>query len=374
MPRSPLFGIATLGLAAVGVGAAAWWWWTAPPSGLATDLAIAANWAPADAEGVVVVAQPPRFARWLSRHRAVGVLAAAVIPAAFSNAPPLAPIAPSLARTAHGPLVAWWGASSTGLAARVASTDVAGLRHVAALRALGWRQEGAARDLVRIAVFDGALGAEPTPPALPSPPPSGFWSALARVHGRWWYVQLTRGDLMAQSGTPPALPECGEETRIVSCRLASLVGRGALPAAAPLALIVAADGGWGIRIGAATARTPIETVVGALGERRPVPGDASLQRWTSPFGTLFLSAEPEFAVATRAQLLARLPTLSPASEWGCLRGKQIASALTGAAAILDRLPGMPSQRQVTLAADALRQVEACSWQIEPTGGRLALRW
>ncbi len=335
---------------------------------------MAAQRAPADAEGIVVVAQAPRLARWLARHRAVGVLAAAAIPRASSGARSLQPIALSLARTARGPVVAWWGVSCTGLAAPVARSDLAGLRQVAALQAHGWREEGGEGNLVDVAVFQGALGTTPAALAAPLPPRAGAWSALLKVHGRWWYLRFTRGGLTAQSGTPPALPECGGETRVVSGDLSFLLARGASPMSVPGALLVATDGGWGVRFGDPSANTPFERVVRALGGRRELPGDPSVLEWHSPLGTLFYSVEPGVAVATRPEILARLPLATSGSEWGCLRGEVVAGALTSTAAMLNRLPGLPSQQQVTLAASALRQVRECSWRIEPTGGQLELRW
>jgi len=322
----------------------------------------------------VVVAQAPRLARWLARHRAVGVLAAAAIPAASSGARSLQPVALSLARTARGPVVGWWGASCTGLAAPVARADLAGLRQVAALQALGWREEAGEGDLVDVAVFQGSLGTTPAPLAAPPPTRAGAWSALLRVRGRWWHLRFTRGGLTAQSGTPPALPECGGETRVVSGDLSFLLGRGASPMSVPGALLVAPDGGWGVRLADLAANTRLERVGRALGGWRELPGDPSVLQWQSPWGMLFVSAEPGVAVATRLEILARLPLATSGSEWGCLRGEVVAGALTSTAAMLDRLPGLPSQEQVTLAASALRQVRQCSWRIEPTGGQLELRW
>jgi len=374
VPRSALLSAGTVALLGVAGGAAAWWWWTAPPSGSGTRLALAAHWAPADAEGVVVVAQAPRLARWLARHRAAGPLAAAVAPAALAGARPVEPMALPLVRTARGPLVAWWGTSSTGLAAQVTRADLAGLRQVAALRGLGWREERGEGDFVGVWAFTGTLGASPVLPATPPPAPGGGWSALVKLHGWWWHIRLTRGGLTARSGTPPPLPNCGGETRMVSGDLSSLLGRSADTAAVPGALLVAADGGWGVRLGEASSGTIVERVVRAVGEGRERPGDPSTLQWDTPWGTLVLAAESGGAVATRPELLARLPLATPGSQWGCLRGEEVAGALTGTAALLARLPGGPSHQQIASAAKALQQVKECSWRLEPSGGQLQLRW
>lgn len=348
-----------------------WWWWTAPPLGSGVDLATAAGWAPAEAEGLIVVAQAPRLGRWLARHRAAALLALAVVPAAHATTQPLQPIAPSLARTARGPVLAWWGESSTGLAAQVARTDVEGLRQVAALRALGWSEQSIDGGHVRVSVFHGVPGAWPAQLPDSRPPSEGWSSALARVHGQWWRLRLTRAGLAAQSGVPPALPECRDETLIVSSNLLLLARGASLPAVGGV-LLVTGDGGWGLRVGGS--RASLERVLRAVGGRRDAAGDASVQAWRSPFGPFFISGEPGIAIATRAEVLARLPDLDPASEWGCLKGAQIANALTGATTLLDRLPGMPSGDQMTAAAESLSQVQLCSWRIEPSGGHLDLRW
>ncbi|MEP0775129.1 MAG: hypothetical protein HRF46_12280 [Acidobacteriota bacterium] len=370
MPRLPLLAAAAV---LVGVAAAGWWWWTAPPRGRGVDLAATAEAVPPDAEGVLVVAEAPRLARWLARHRAAAILALAVAADASSTLEPLRPVVTPLMRTARGPLAAWWGKSGSGLSASVSPADVVGMRHLAALQGLGWAEEPIEGDAVRVWIFRGAPPSRDVSSGYPRPPAEGSWSALAKVHGRWWGLRLARSSLEAESGAPPSLPECGGETIAVSSRLAQLLAGDTDPTVLASALMVTPDGNWAARLGGAPGN-PIERTLRVLAGRSPSAGDPPVTSWQGPFGSFFLSRGPAPAIATDSALLERLPVPDPGAEWGCVGGKEAARALTGALPLLDRLPGLPSRARMAAVAESLHDIQRCAWSLEPTGGRLTLQW
>lgn len=358
----------------VGVAAASWWWWTAPPRGRGADLAAAAEAVPPDAGGVLVVAEAPRLARWLARHPAAAILALAVAADASSALEPLRPVVPPLMRTARGPLAAWWGKSGSGLFASVSPADVVGMRHLAALQGLGWAEEPMEGGAARVWIFRGAPPSRQESFQSAPPPLEGSWSALARVHSRWWRLRLVRSGLAAESGVPPGLPECGGETIVVSTRLARLLTGDSAPTVLASALVVTRDGGWAVRLGSGASGNPVERTLRALAGRSPSAGDPPVTSWQSPFGRFYLSRGPAPAIATDPALLERLPAPALGSEWACVRGKEVARALTGALPLLDRLPGLPSRARMAAVAEYLHDIQTCAWSLEPAGGRLTLQW
>lgn len=375
MPRPAvrLFFVGLIGTATVLAGG--WWWWTAPPAASPNALAAVAAWAPADAEGVIAVAQAPRLARWLARHRAAAGLALLAAPTAGAAVTPLAPIAPSVARTAVGPVVAWWGISQAGLSARVRATDTAGLRQVAALGGLGWYQKDLGNGEVQVWVLHG----EPFLKVLASPPPllpgDGPWSALIQAHRRWWYVRVTRTALVAQYGAPPPVPHCESETIVVSARLPSLLAPGTWFADERVALLATAEGDWAVRVGDHEPSASARRLTRLLGvQREAARNDETEGVWKSPFGTLFLGEGPNLAIASQANLLLRLPTPTATTEWGCVAGGPAAAALERTASALPRVPGLPTREQLASLAGSLRQVRACAWRVEAEGGQLVVRW
>lgn len=370
MPRLPLLAAAAV---LVGVAAASWWWWTAPPRGRGADLAAAAEAVPPDAEGVLVVAEAPRLARWLARHPAAAIVALAVAADASSALEPLRPVVPPLMRTARGPLAAWWGKSGSGLSAPLSPADVVGMRHLAALQGLGWAEEPMEGGAARVWIFRGAPPSRQESSQSAPPPLEGSWSALARVHGRWWRLRLARSCLEAESGVPPSLPECGGETIVVSTRLAQLLTGDSGPSVLASVLVVTPDGGWAGRLGGAPGN-PVERTLRALAGGRNTVGDSPVTSWESPFGRFYLSRGPAPAIATDPALLERLPAPAPGSEWACLRGREAARALTSALPLLDRLPGLPSRARVAAAAEYLQDIQTCAWSLEPASGRLTLQW
>ncbi len=357
----------------VGVAAASWWWWTAPPRGRGADLAAAAEAVPPEAEGVLVVAEPLRLARWLARRPAVAILALAVAPDASSAFEPLRSVLPPLMRTARGPLAAWWGKNNSGFSASVSPTDVVGVRHLAALKGLGWAEERMKGDAVRVWVFRGAPPPRQESSQHTPPPLEGSWSALTRLHGRWWRLRLARSSLEAESGVPPSLPECGGETIVVSTRLAQLLTGYSAPTVLASSLLVTPDGSWAGRLGGAPGN-PVERTLQALVGQRNAVGDSPLASWESPFGRFYLSRGPAPAIATDPALLERLPAPALGSEWACLRGKEVAHALANALPLLDRLPGLPPRARLAAVAEHLQDIQTCGWSLEPAGGRLTLEW
>src|SRR5271157_5248758 len=92
-----------LALAAATVWAA-WRWWTAPPATDGTAMAAAAALAPDDADGILVLAEPTRAARWLLQHpQTLGLLPIAA-PAAYRAIATLQPAVRAVAEEAQGPL------------------------------------------------------------------------------------------------------------------------------------------------------------------------------------------------------------------------------------------------------------------------------
>lgn len=368
MARRPL--LAAAAIIALG-GAGLWGWWTALPRASSAELAATAAHAPADAAGVVVIAQPARFARWLARHRASLWLALLLPPGAHPAAEALRPLAASLLRAAQSPLLAWWGQNTAGLSVEVKPGEVAPLRHVAALTGVGWRAQPLASGRVRVWVsFPAAV----VIPALPPPTfPTGSSAALAYLDGHWWEVHLTRTGLTVRTGTPPELPHCDQDTVIVTPDLSTLLPAASLPAL-PVAALISPAGEWGLRVGRDGMAEQLARWLRRLGGRPHAGGENAAVLWSTPLGRFYAAPGEPASLASCPELVAGLPDPKGGESWGCIHGSVLAHALSRAVPFLARLPGVAREDQLQSLAQALGEVRHCSWRYGPAGGHLAVKW
>ncbi|HQT94426.1 MAG TPA: hypothetical protein PK435_07335 [Thermoanaerobaculaceae bacterium] len=364
-----------LALAALGgvVASLAWRWWTAPPRARAETLAAAAAAVPAQADGLVVIAEPDRALRWLARRPQALALLALAAPEADAALPQMRALLAALARDARGPLAVWWRGPDVAAAAPVGAAAARAIGDLAAIEGVPLRATPGAGDVTvatasAAALLDGGGGPGPrdgTPPEL---------AALARRGARWWRVEAGRNRLELVSGVPPELlPAAGPSVVTTDdlAALAALLGSGNGLPHVPARLAIAGDD-WALALPATTLSPQVQRLLSLAGD---APAGAGVRLWRGVLGDLWVAPPPDFAVASRPELLAAVAGAPPAGEAGAVRGADLATACVRVADALEGVPWLGA-RVATLrrAAPLAASLRLARWRITPAGGRILLEW
>jgi hypothetical protein len=370
----------TLLLAAVGALAAAavlaWRWWTAAPLAPADALAAAASRSPVVAEGVLVVADPVRTLRWAARHPQAVALLRLAAPHADLAAPRMRGAAAALAAGALGPLVLWWRGGDLAASAEVDGGSARALRQVAETQGVAIRSELTPTGTVHVALASSPDLLESSGGSGPSVAGVGQLSALARVGDRWWQVRAGRSTLEATSGSPPELPGASDPAVVTTADIGALAA-----AVAPVqwvphgpACLVLEGGGWGVALPATTLSLDVRRLL-SLGGDTTIETPTGAHHWRGLLGDLWVLPGPGLAVASRPDLLGRLPRGPIAGESGAVRGTELARLVRRFAEAADRVPGnagvVAGLRRAVPVLEALRRVR---WRLLPQGGRILLEW
>ena len=350
-----------------------WRWWTAPPATAAATMAAAVALAPDDADGIIVLAEPGRAARWLVGHpQALGLLPVAA-PAAYRTVAALQPVVRALAVAAQGPLVIWWKGDAAGLGAATDARAANGLRRIAELRGLAFSGDDAS---VRIASAATLLGQDrrAQPPLLAAL----RLAVLALVRGRWWEGEASRIALILRQGTAPALSAPTPTSQAKASDASTLAAPAGLPVEpfhGPACLAFAAGRGWGLSLPTASWPSALRT---ALGGRWPqaapgaVPG---AERWTGLAGELFVLPRLGVTAASDAPMLASVGGCNGRSDEGCLDGKDLAWAADRVATLADRLAPLASRsRRLREAAPLLARLARVRWRFGAGGAVVLFEW
>jgi len=361
------------GLVAAAVGLA-WRWWTAPPRAPYAVLAAALAIAPEHADGALALAQPGRWVRWLASHpQALAPLRIAA-PSADRSLARLRGVLVALAREARGPVTVWWSGGELAAGATVGGGAARALQRLAAIEGLplstGAAPGGA---LVTIASASPLL----TRGSAPQPDGSGTLGALGRVRGRLWRVGVTRSSLELISGVPPALPRTDGTDLLATTDLAALAApltsAGWIPHAP--AIVLFDPDGWAVSLPATELPREVERVLsfGGTAVAATPPGVA---RWRGLLGELWVRPGKGTAVASRPDLLAKLPVPAIAGESGSVGGPDLARACRRIAAACEHVPGGGGvAADLRRAAAALVGVRLARWRlVADGGGRIALEW
>ncbi|MFI5167924.1 MAG: hypothetical protein ACHQQS_15040 [Thermoanaerobaculales bacterium] len=352
---------------------AAWRWWTAPPTAAGAAMATAATIAPDDAEGILVLAQPHRTARWLVQHpQALGLLPIAA-PSAYRGLMTLQPALRAVAEEAHGPLVVWWRGDAVAVAALSPERALAVLQRLAELRGLSFASDSS---VARLATTPALLdrGRRASPPQ----PTASRLAVLARVNGHWWEGEATRATLLLRRGVAPEPPPAEPASRVEAADASTLGAALSLSTErvhGPVCLTFSAERGWGVALAGAGWPSALRT---ALGGRwpQPVPGAVpGAERWQGLFGTLFVLPRGGVTVASDLPQLAAVAACDANHEEGCLHGADLAWAATRIAAFADEIrllgPQVGRWRESAPLLAALTQVR---WRLADAGAVILLEW
>jgi len=370
----------TLLLATVGVLAAAavlgWRWWTAPPREDADALAAALASTPAGGDGALTLAQPARAARWLASHPQAAILLKLAAPAADRSLPRIRGFILALASKARGPLSLWWRGTELAAGAEVEPRAALALQRLAALEGLPFQVYPATGGAVTVRVGSAiellGRGEDGPAPAIER----GRLGALARCGERWWRIRASRSTLELVAGDPPDAPKPTSGALVTTSDLAALVAAVepvAWVPSAPACLVVD-RGGWGVALPATVLPRDVRRLLAVAGDvaAETPPG---ARHWRGLLGDLWVRPEPALAVATRPDLLDRLPQEAITGESGVVRGSDLARLLTRVADVADGVPGgarySSGLRRAALVLEALRLVR---WRLLPQGGRIELEW
>lgn len=348
-------------------------WWTAPPSDEAERLAAVSAVVPADADGVLVIAQPARAARWLGSHPQALALLKVVAPHVDRRLPKMRAFLAALAGQAAGPLAIWWRGPELGAAGRVGAASTRALERLAALEGLALRTRNNG-SLVAVA-SDPSLLDEAAGVPLPRLEP-GKLSALARVGPRWWLVRAGRSRLELLSGRPPALPDPTGPATISTPDLAALAAAADPPEWLPHApaVVVAEAGGWALALPDTTLAREVQRVL-RMGGDVPAEAPEGARHWRGFLGDLWVLPGAGVAIASRPELLARLPTGGITEYSGLVRGPDLARVCSRFAEAADGVPGGATlARALSRAAPVLAAVRTARWHLTPEGGSILLEW
>lgn len=348
------------------VVAAFLWWWMLPPAAPGMVLAAAAARAPADIDGMVVLAAPTRFARWLIRRRQATALLLVADPDAAQALGRLEPVALASARTASGPLVMWWRGDATAIQIDAAPGGRRALAELAAVKGL---VVGTAGDAITIATEAGALG----PPGRRAPPAKpGRYAGLALAGGRWWWVEVARERLRAVSGEAAIAPELEGASVAVTAAPARLLGLAGRGIGRRVAIIVAPSSGWAFWLRGVE---PSPLLRRLFGERREGGGASEAHRLSGSFGEVWVVLDDGVALASSRELVTRVRSLGGEGEHGAVRGADLARALASLAGLVEDVPGMSRQgRELQRAGEQLRGLDAARWRVDPRGGTIIMEW
>jgi hypothetical protein len=366
-----------LALAALGgvVASLAWRWWTAPPRARTRTLAAAAAAVPAQADGLVAIAEPERALRWVARRPQALALLVLAAPEADAALPRVRALLGALARDARGPLTVWWRGPDVAAGAPVGADAARAIGELAAIQGVPLRTTPGGDGNVTVAAASAATlldgGGGPGPPD--GAPPREL-AALARRGARWWRVAAGRDRLELLSGAPPELSPPGDASVVTTgdlAALAALLGPGSgLPHVPARVAIAGSD--WALALSTTAPSAQLQRLLSLGGD---TAGAAGARRWRGVLGDLWVSPPPGFAVASRPELLAAVAGAPPAAEAGAVRGADLAAACLRVADALEGVPWLgaraPALRRAATLAASLRLAR---WRITPAGGRILLEW
>jgi hypothetical protein len=369
----------TLLLATVGALAAAvvfaWRWWKAPPREDARVLAAAVAITPAGADGAVALAQPARGARWLASHPQSAILLKLAAPAANRALPRVRASLLALASEARGPLSLWWRGADLAVGTTVRPGAAQALQRLAALEGLPFHVYPAAGGMVTVKVGSAIelLGRGENGPGPGIEP--GALTALARCGGRCWRIRAGRSTLELVAGDPPKTPEPASGGMVITSDLAALVAAVepvAWVPSAPACLLFDA-GGWGAALPATAVSRDARRLL-TLGGDTAAETPPGARHWRGLLGDLWVLPGPGLAVASRPELLGKLPG-AIAGESGAVRGADLARLLRRLAEAADILPGSARYGAgLRRAAPVLEALRLVRWRLLPQGGRIVLEW
>lgn len=356
--------------------AAAWWWWTAPPQADASVLAKAAATVPADADGLLAVAQPNRAVRWLLRRPQAAALLALSAPETERAFTRLRGTLEILAREACGPLTVWWRGTEMAATARVPGGAATALRRLAALEGLPARSTPAAADTIGVSIASTSAlleGPAETGPQFGGP---GRLAGIARVGAHWWRIQATRGRLDLLAEAPPGLPSPEGPSTIVTSDVGRFVGL-ALPSNplphAPASLAFDADG-WALALPGTLPGPEVVRLLTASGDT-PAPAPLGVRHWRGVLGEIWALPGPGLAIASRASMLASVISPPHLDESGMVRGPELSVVCVRTADALGALWLLESRAAaLRRAAPLVAEVRLARWRILPEGGRIRLEW
>ncbi len=356
--------------------AAAWWWGTAPPVSDAVALGDAAAAVPADADGLLVVAQPDRAARWLLRRPQAAALLAVAAPDAQSALARLRAVVATLGGESRGPLTVWWRGGGMAAAAEVGDGSARALRRLAALEDLAVRTAPAAPGTVTVAIASDAVLLDGPAGGRPQPGGSDRIAGLARVGARWWRLQVTRDRLDLVDGAAPELPPPAGPSVVVTADLGRLAGLASPSSVLPHVPLGLAFGpsGWALALPGVVPGPEVRKLL-ALGGDTAAASTAGVRRWRGVLGELWVRPGTELAIASNASMLAALPAPPYAGESGMVRGGELSGACLRAADALDALFVLGSRGAAfRRAAPEVAAVRLARWRILPSGGTIRLEW
>jgi hypothetical protein len=373
--RRPAILLATAGALAVAV-VLVWRSWTSPPLEDAEELAAAVAAAPASADGAVALARPARAARWLTSHPQALVLLKLAAPTANKALPRIRGFLVALASEARGPFCVWWRGAELAVRAEVGPDPAKALQQLAALEGLAFRARPTAGGALSVAASSSSALLEQGDPGPQPRIGPGMLTALARCGGRWWRVRAGRSTLELAAGDPLELPASTAIDLIATSDLAALVAAVApldwLPSAP--ALILFDRAGWGVAL-------PTTAISRDLRRLLTLGGDTAIERppgtrhWRGLLGDLWALPGPGVAVASRLDLLGKLPREGIVGETGAVHGADLARFLKRVADAADGFPGSVSYvAAMRRGAPLLESLRLARWHLLPLGGRILLEW
>ncbi len=365
MRRAPT--VAVVSCAAVLAAAlAGWWWWTAPPRADRGALESALAAVPESATGAVAV---PIARGWLFRHPQVAVVGALAAPSAWRQAEPMVPALRALAEAADGPVVAWWNPDGLAMAARVEPSYVEGLRTVAALRGVVWRQRQDQVGSVVVMASADTLG--DIRPWRRSAVTGERLAALAHLPGGTWQARAGRSWFEAWRGDSPPLESGSGPSRIATAEIGDLLRpAGISTGSAPMAAVAvfSARDGWGVEI----ADAGVRRWLARLGA--PVVG-AEPQRWDGILGTMWIDPDDDAVASSAAMLTAVATAAAGPADSGSVAGADAAWVLGRLRSLLRRLPvATVHDRDLARAEGLVAPLERLRWTVSDAGSRLRVEW
>jgi len=356
--------------------AVAWWLWTAPPGADAGTLAQAAAVVPADADGLLVVGQPSRAARWLLRRPQAVVLLAAAAPEAEGALMRLRGTLATLAGEAQGPVTVWWRGAEMAAAARVSGGSARALRQLAALEGLPLRSAPTGSGDVDVSLASASALLEGPPGKRPQFGDHDRLTAIARAGARWWGVRAGRNRLDLATGEPRELPSASGPSVIVTDDLGRLAGL--VPSSSPVPHVPAGlafgEGGWALTLPGTVPGREVTRLL-TLGGDVAVPSSAGVRQWRGVLGEIWARPGAGLAIASSAPMLAALPPPPYVGESGTVRGPELSAACVRAADALTALWLFRSRAEaLRRAAPVVAAARLARWRILPDGGLIRLEW
>jgi hypothetical protein len=282
----------------------------------------------------------------------------------------------ALASEARGPFCVWWRGAELAVGAEVGPDPAKALQQLAALEGLAFRARPAAGGALTVAASSTSALLEqgengPHPRLGP-----GTLTALARCGGRWWRVRAGRSTLELAAGDPLELPPPTAVDLIATSDLAGLVA-----AVAPLdwlpsvpALILFDSTGWGVTLPATALSRDLRRLL-TLGGDTAIERPPGARHWRGLLGDLWVLPGPGVAVASRLDLLGKLPREGIVGETGAVHGADLARLLMRVADAADGLPGSTSYvAAMRRGAPLIEELRIARWSVLPQGGRVELQW